>query len=431
MKKLLVLLFSILFSFNSYGEVELDFSFDSFCNESPKVQIRNNLYYLPNKEKPYSGENICVYLLNSQYFSKGRIKNGLSVGAWSFWYENGQKSSEVNFIKGELEGKQTNWHEDGWKESERDIIDGNSKVTVFHENGQLEVEGYIKDDERDGEWTWWHENGQKDSKGYFIDGEQDGKWTWWDENGQITKEENWKDGIEIIIETRYKKNEKGQVEEESVFENDKLISKTLYSYYPNGQISSKSNFKTSLQYPSGNLISETDYEYFENGQIEDEWHYKNNNFRCVDYYYLIGSEDPRVENQLYVDCPQREKKKNISWYENGQKKSERNFKEDKFRQSRNHGKWTEWYENGQKASEKHYTKDRWDGKWTYWYENGQKESEVYYINNNEDGLKVTWTESGSILYKSYWQDGERCINGVCPDVKVETKLKDSWSPGGS
>ena len=108
MKKLLILLFSILLSFNSYGEVELDFSFDNFCNESPKIQIRNNLYYLPNKEKPYSGENICVYLSNGQYYSQGRVKNGLKEGTWRFWHENGQKSSEVNFKKGELDGKQTN-----------------------------------------------------------------------------------------------------------------------------------------------------------------------------------------------------------------------------------------------------------------------------------------------------------------------------------
>ena len=66
MKKLLILLFSILISFNSYGEVELDFSSDTFCEESPKVQVRNNLYYLPNTEKPYSGKNLCVYLSNGQ-----------------------------------------------------------------------------------------------------------------------------------------------------------------------------------------------------------------------------------------------------------------------------------------------------------------------------------------------------------------------------
>jgi hypothetical protein len=63
MKKLLILLFSLLISFNSYGEAELDLSSDTFCDQS---QVRDGLFYLPNTEKPYSGKNICVYLLNGQ-----------------------------------------------------------------------------------------------------------------------------------------------------------------------------------------------------------------------------------------------------------------------------------------------------------------------------------------------------------------------------
>ncbi len=80
MKKLLLLLFSILISFNSYGEVELDFSLDTFCDQSPKVQVRDGLFYLPNQQKPYSGENLCVYLSNGQYYSQGEMKKGLRHG---------------------------------------------------------------------------------------------------------------------------------------------------------------------------------------------------------------------------------------------------------------------------------------------------------------------------------------------------------------
>ena len=97
MKKLLILLFSLLISFNSYGEVELDFSFDSFCKESPKVQIRDNLYYLPNKEKPYSGENICVYLSNGQYYSQGEIYKGLRHGTGVSGLKMVREKSEKNY----------------------------------------------------------------------------------------------------------------------------------------------------------------------------------------------------------------------------------------------------------------------------------------------------------------------------------------------
>ena len=162
MKKLLILLFSILISFNSYGEeVELDFSLDSFCDQSPKVQVRNNLYYLPNKEKPYSGENICVYLSNGQYFSQGKIKKGLRDGTWSFWYENGQKKAERNYKDGKIMRK-SNYK--------------NGKIVGetgygYYENGRIEIEVNFKDDKLDGKRTYWYENGQIKSEAIYKDGE--------------------------------------------------------------------------------------------------------------------------------------------------------------------------------------------------------------------------------------------------------------------
>ena len=103
MKKLLILLFSILISFNSYGEVELDFSSDTFCDQSPRIQVRDGLFYLPNQEKPYSGENLCVYLSNGQYHSQGKIKDGLRDGTWTYWNENGQKKSVATYKDNQIE----------------------------------------------------------------------------------------------------------------------------------------------------------------------------------------------------------------------------------------------------------------------------------------------------------------------------------------
>ena len=68
MKKLLILLFSILISFNSYGLFH-----KTVCVETD-AQERGGIIYLPNKTKPFTGENLCVYLSNDQYLSKGKIK---------------------------------------------------------------------------------------------------------------------------------------------------------------------------------------------------------------------------------------------------------------------------------------------------------------------------------------------------------------------
>ena len=67
MKKLLILLFSILFSFNSYG----DSSDKTICVETD-VQERDGIIYLPNETKPFTGKNLCKYE-NGKNISKVKL----------------------------------------------------------------------------------------------------------------------------------------------------------------------------------------------------------------------------------------------------------------------------------------------------------------------------------------------------------------------
>ena len=214
MKKLLLLLFSIVFSFNSHGdEVELNFSLDSFCDKSPKAQLRGNLFYLPNSEKPYSGENLCVYLSNDQYHSRGIIEDGFMDGSWEYWHENGQKKKQSNYKDGllideteyyyfengqisiernlkddRLHGKQTAWYENGEIQGIANFKDGklNGKLSEWYENGEIKITGSFK--EGNGVYLGFNENGQKISEMNVKDGMAHGKFTEWSENGQIISE---------------------------------------------------------------------------------------------------------------------------------------------------------------------------------------------------------------------------------------------------
>ena len=330
MKKLLILLFSILLSFNSYGEVELDFSSDTFCTESPKVQIRNNLYYLPNTQKPYSGENLCVYLSNGQYYSQGKIKNGLRHGNWSFWHENGQIAVEGNFKKGELEGKQTNWHEDGWKESEQN----------------------------------------------YKNGKKDGKETWWDENGQIQSERIFiYDSIMPVSEYKYFyiidnnlegwSSVKGKIRERKHYVGNKLISSTQYDYYKNGQLKLEASIKD-------DKVNGKWTEWHKNGQKKFEVSYRNNNFygKAIKWHKngQISSEGYYLDREFGMRDA-----KWTEWSRNGHIYSERFYKEGKL-----DGKSTMWYEDGQIYSERFYKDGKLDGKSTVWNENGQIDLERIY-----------------------------------------------------
>ena len=138
MKKLIILLFSIFISINSYGGI---FS-ETVCFETSG----QNIVFLPIDSYPYSGKYICKYD-NGQKKSEGKIKDGIQVGKWTEWWGNGQLKSERNYKDGKLDGKWTNWYENTQKKSEENYKDGklDGKWTRWDENGQIELEATFKD----------------------------------------------------------------------------------------------------------------------------------------------------------------------------------------------------------------------------------------------------------------------------------------------
>ena len=230
MKKLLILLFTVLIA--SCAEVidpeKIDFSSDTFCvyhtYTSPKLEVRDGLFYLLNQQEPYSGENICVYKSNGQYYIQGVIKKGLRYGKQTSWYEDGQKWEEGNYKDGVEDGKWTGWYENGPKNFEVNFKNGkeDGKFTSWHENGQIAFEGNFKNGKGDGKASFREENGQITFEANFEDGKPDGKWGEWDENGQKEAEGNWKDGEQDGKWTEWDEN--GQIESEATFKDGECVS---------------------------------------------------------------------------------------------------------------------------------------------------------------------------------------------------------------
>ena len=79
-----------------------------------------------------------------------------------------------------------------------------------------------------------------------------------------------------------------------------------------------------------------------------------------------------------------------TYYSNGQKESETNFKDGK-----ENGLATEWHENGQKESNTNYKDGKRNGLTTVWNENGVKESETTYKDGQINGLAIQWYENGN------------------------------------
>ena len=137
-------------------------------------------------------------------------------------------------------------------------------------------------------------------------------------------------------------------------------------------------------------------EYYENGQIKSEENYKD-----------------RKENGKW-----KEDGKWTYFYENGQIKEEINYK-DGFSYTINfwtedgelmvkdgNGKLTSYYENGQIASEGNTKDGKEDGKWTLYYENGQIWIEGNYKDGEKNGKWTSYHENGQIWWYRNYKDGE-------------------------
>ncbi len=64
----------------------------------------------------------------------------------------------------------------------------------YDENGQIEIEWMIIDDQSQWEWKYYHENGQLSSIWNYKDDLEDGSWKYYDEDGTFIGEEiyeNW------------------------------------------------------------------------------------------------------------------------------------------------------------------------------------------------------------------------------------------------
>jgi antitoxin component YwqK of YwqJK toxin-antitoxin module len=202
MKKLLVLLFSLLASFNSYSLFGLFGLFEKTICVETDAQIRDELYYLPNETKPFSGKNLCEYE-NGQIYSKGFVEDGKIEGKWTFWYENSQKMSEGIFTADDI----TKTKEIEYSQFIKDVNQGNvstvkirgSRITGLTSLGQkFETYnpgdlGLMGDLLKNGVSVHASPPGVQSEN--LINAKKIGKYTEWNENGQIVSESNWKDGV--------------------------------------------------------------------------------------------------------------------------------------------------------------------------------------------------------------------------------------------
>ena len=138
-------------------------------------------------------------------------------------------------------------------------------------------------------------------------------------------------------------------------------------------------------------------------------------------YYLPDHKVPFTGKEVSY-WPDGQKKTEISykdgkrhglkahWYQSGQKLSQINYKCGKH-----DGLLTVWYENGQWRRTGNHLDGKMVGIWTHWYENGQQRDEIFYMGGymnsaivwkpNGEQCSMTDVKAGNGMMVKYMEDG--------------------------
>ena len=159
--------------------------------EWSELQDRDGVTYLPNTDKPFSGYAKRRYE-NEQMEILAQIKDGYVVRLKQ-WQENGNPKWDVGLMEGKVgvEGMPN-------KIKQKLMEYGHGPATHWHDNGQKQGEGNLKDGKPEGLFTLWHENGQKQVEGNYKDGKLISAVSW-KPNGEKCPVTNVKDGDGIWV----------------------------------------------------------------------------------------------------------------------------------------------------------------------------------------------------------------------------------------
>ncbi len=149
------------------------------------------------------------YAGGDQLWSVIRYRDEVPEGAWTTWWENGNRKSLGVYREGRRHAEWTTWFENG------DV-----RTIQSYRYGQPH-----------GLWAHWFASGVHASTGHFDQGKRDGLWEEWYPDGKPRVSVEFDLGTQVGTTTTWFEN--GNKKREEVFEDDVAVHRTLW--FRNGQ----------------------------------------------------------------------------------------------------------------------------------------------------------------------------------------------------
>ncbi|MBE0648889.1 MAG: hypothetical protein IH596_14050 [Bacteroidales bacterium] len=123
-------------------------------------------------------QGFCTYYFeDGQKSSEGMYEKNKKVGEWTYWFEDGKQKSRGKFIANKKDGEWNYWDEEGFLKDKECFTNGVIySAEGFHVNGQKRYSGEYEYGRRQGEWTYWNASGRICYQGNFKNGLKEGDW---------------------------------------------------------------------------------------------------------------------------------------------------------------------------------------------------------------------------------------------------------------
>lgn len=295
--------------------------------------------------------------------AEGDYLDGKRDGQWTMYSENGGwKIAHINYYDDEYDGRMKYYHANG-----KVMFETTYKMGVehgyrksFYLNGEIESEGWVQSDMKQGDWYEYNERAIMTSHTYYLNDEQYGTQEFFDARGKRREEIKVKRGVVV---------------ERNLYDSTGTVEYTLKM--PNGTGTFKAEYKNGtpwvdIAYHRG--FRNGTYRYFDwNGRVTWEADYFMGRMNGVRKMYY------QWDNQLF----------NESAVVNGELE----------------GKSIGWWENGQKRWEENYVEGDKEGEQKYYHENGQLQRVGVWHEDEADGEVKIYSPDGMLICVRYYRMG--------------------------
>ena len=286
-------------------------------------------------------------------------QNYVNHGKWKSFDRDGNVAMEGRFKMGEMDGVWTRVY----RRREARLLN----IAPFNQ-GQLPLvsQANFRDGELHGKWVVFDSLKRRLCEWDFTDGKRDGMSTWWFASGLKMREITYEKGTIHGQFNEWDRNGK-QVREDRYVEGRLLSPRT--EYYSPG----RKRAEGMVMHPKLEL------------EQADNW------MDCKLATYSMDGEP--VKHGVWT-----------SWYPNGQRKHEGEYREDVPT-----GEFTWWHENGQKSLVAAYQDGKKHGQWTWWHPSGLKSIQGKYEGDSPASKWLWWHDTGKVARRVDFDDPNQSV----------------------